>query len=153
VSYTGKQFEKDFERSLCKHIWSYKLRDSGGWSRDTNTRFSTSNICDYIVHNSETSKMYLFELKKTNSVSLPFGNIKDKQIEGLTKASKFNIECGFIANLKGECYYLSIKDFNKFKSNTDRKSIPLTYFKEKGIHIPSSKLKVNYRYDLGEVIK
>ncbi len=149
---SGKIFEQSFEKSLCKDIFRYKLRDSGGWSRDSNTRFSTSNICDYVLYNMNTKQMFLLELKSTKGKSLPFGNIKEKQIKGLLDASDYSIVCGFVINLSGECYYLDIKDFNEFYNNTNRKSIPLSLLKEKGIFIPSKLLQKNYRYDLSGLL-
>lgn len=144
----GKQFEKDFLKSVACNIWVNRFKDGGGWSNGTNTRFTPKNICDFEVYNPYTKQLYYLELKHTNSKSLPFGNIKESQIKGLTKSNEFGIVSGFLINVIDKCFFLEIDKFNKFVHETERKSIPLSYLKENALPIPSYKLQKYYRYDL-----
>ena len=144
----GKQFEKDFKASIPNGIWINKFKDGGGWSNADNTRFTVNNICDFEVFNKYNKQLYYFELKHTNLKSLPFTNIKDNQIKGLTKASTYGIVCGFIISICNKCYFLDIDKFNSFIESTERKSIPFEYILDFGLEIPRRRLRVNYRYDL-----
>ena len=149
----GKQFEHDFKMSIPKDVWINKFKDGGGWSNADNTRFTVKNICDYEVYNRYNKQLYYFELKHTNLKSLPFANIKDNQIKGLTKASSYGIVCGFIISICNKCYFLDIQHFNMFVSATDRKSIPFSYISEFGLEIPRRRLRVNYRYELDRLLE
>ena len=87
-------------------------------------------------------------------------NIKWHQIEGLTKASEYdNVISGFLLNFRldnGEqlLYFLNIKDFNKFRTSTNKKSLNIMdVVLCGGIRINGSKLKVNYRWDLDEFLE
>jgi penicillin-binding protein-related factor A (putative recombinase) len=149
---TGKAFEEDFKRSLCKTIYPLRLKDSASsWNGGTMSRFTIKNPCDFVLYNPSNRQMYMLELKHTNSKSLPFGNIKKNQIEGLTKSDKFGIVSGFVIKTKDGTFYLDIKDFNEFVATTSRKSIPLELLSTKGIFIPSEKIRKNYRYDLSPI--
>ena len=87
-------------------------------------------------------------------------NIQWHQIEGLTKASEYeNVIAGFMLNFRldnGEqlLYFLNIKDFNKFRNNTNKKSLNIMDIVLcGGIKINGEKLKVNYRWNLDEFLK
>ena len=149
IKYSGKQFEKDFVRSMPNNVYCYRFKDGGGWGNGTNTRFTPSNICDFLVYN---GKLYFFELKKSNGKSIPFNNIKQSQINGLLDASEYGIESKFAIFLNEEFYILDIKDFIEFKNNTDRKSIPIAYLEEYGIHIKKHKLQKYYKFELDEYL-
>ncbi len=149
----GKRFEENFEKSICKSIYFHKLRDSASsWNGGTMSRFTINNPCDYIVFNPTTKQMFMLELKHTKSASLPLGNIKKNQIDGLTKSNKFGIVSGFLIRIREYCFYLDIEDFNKFIESSTRKSIPLSYLLEFGIQIPFKQLQTNYRYDVSSLL-
>lgn len=149
----GKQFEKDFKNSIPEGVWINKFKDGGGWSNADNTRFTVNNICDFEVYNPYNKQLFYFELKHTNLKSLPFVNIKDNQIKGLTKATQYGIICGFLISINNKCYFLNINHYNSFVAVTERKSIPLSYIEDFGIDVPRRKLRVNYRYDLNNLLK
>jgi penicillin-binding protein-related factor A (putative recombinase) len=82
--------------------------------------------------------------------------IKKHQIDALTNASKFDgVKAGFLFCFYNEStdvestYYMPIQNFNKFLSDTDKKSINIidvvTYGCEK---IDQVKLRTHYHYDI-----
>lgn len=89
-----------------------------------------------------------FEAKETkNKTSFPLKNIHPHQIKHLENIINHNGICFLIVRFTNinETYLLFGKDFIQFIKTQKRKSIPLTYFKEKG-HIIKDKLmpKVDY---------
>lgn len=150
----GKKFEIDFKNSIPADAYIYKLKDAGGWSNASNTRFTISNMCDFIMYSKPT--LYLLELKSTKGKSLPFSNIKDNQVKELLAASNTEgIQAGLVINLRSvnETYYLNIKDFKKYVETTERKSISLDYLRSEGILIEQELKKTRYRYNIKEFIK
>jgi len=73
VGAEGKKFEQDFQNSIPENIFSYRLRDAGGWSNASNTRFTPSNICDTIINHN--GHLFLCELKSVATDSMPLGNL------------------------------------------------------------------------------
>ena len=150
----GKKFEEDFKNSVPATAYIYKLKDAGGWSNATNTRFTVNNICDYIMYSKPT--MYLLELKSFKGKSLPYSNIKKNQTKGLLDASKYaGIRAGIVANFRGlnETYYIDIRELAKFKKSSNRKSYPLDLFQKKGQLIEQEKKVTRYKYDIEKFIK
>ena len=89
-----------------------------------------------------------FEAKEcTSTTSFPLKNIKEYQLNHLTKVNGFQ-GIGFIIFYftKIEKFYLLyINEINDYiKNNSKRSSIPLTYFKEKNHEIT---LNLNFRID------
>lgn len=76
-----------------------------------------------------------FEAKETQSkTSFPLSNIHKHQIKHIEDIIRHG-GIGFILvyfKLINKIYYLKGEDLINFISNTDRKSIPLSYFEEKG---------------------
>jgi recombination protein U len=148
----GKEFERDFIKSIPDRCDVTRLKDAGGWSNATNMRFTSNNPCDFIIYSERhrSMKMYKLELKSTILMSLPFGNIKDHQLEELYQSSLKGVEALFIVNFRkvNETYRVSAVALQAFIDQTDRKSIPLAWFKECAILIPQSLIRVRYRYDL-----
>ena len=134
---------------MPNNVWCYRLKDGGGWSNGTNTRFTIQNICDFIVY--DTKHLYAIELKKTNSKSLPFNNIKQNQIDGLVDASKYGVLSYLGIFLYDTFYLVDINDFVKYKDSTDRKSLPKSFCEEYGIEIPKRKLQKYYRFELDKI--
>ena len=154
ASNSGKVFENEFQKSLSNKLWCYRFRDgTSSWSGGTNTRFQSTNICDFEVYNPYTRQLFYLELKTVKGVSIPFNNIKDNQIEGLLDSRKYGIISGLLINMNSRVYWLDIIDFVTFKNTTERKSLPLEYLKEKGLFIPSHKLQKYYRYDLDKLFE
>ena len=157
----GKKFEEDFKKS-CDNIdelFIYRLRDgtsSWGSGGSESVRFQATNICDTIVF--YQSKFFLFELKSVLKKSIPLGNIKESQIEGLTKAKNKNapnMYIGFIINFRDyeETYFMSIEQLNEFINNGERKSIPIEYCRDNCIKIKQTLKKVRYGYNIKEFLE
>ena len=87
-------------------------------------------------------------------------NIQWHQIEGLTKASKFdNVISGFLCNFRldnGEqlLYFLNIEDFNRFRNDVNKRSINIMdIVLYGGIKIDGTKKRINYKWNLDEFLK
>ena len=152
----GKTFENNWKASIPINIFSYRFRDSGSsfYGGNDNLRFSTTNIADdFIFYN---GKLFLNELKHHHGKSIPLSCIipsktKQNQINDLVDADKFDDIFSnlivFFSDVE-RCFCLRINDFVEYVKTSDKKSIPISYFEEKGIEISVSRLKVNYRYDV-----
>lgn len=100
-------------------------------------RFKIPSTTDY--NGIYQGKYIDFEAKETKQKSsFPLSNIHAHQIEHLKKISEHG-GIGFLIvrfNYYGETYLLSNKDFFSFLEKENRKSIPYSYFQEKGKLIP-----------------
>jgi penicillin-binding protein-related factor A (putative recombinase) len=112
---------------------------------------------------------YCWELKSTSQKYLSYQTSKDDeksamiqwhQIDGLMKASEFdNVRAGFLLNFRldnGEqlLYFLDIKDFDKFRKNTNKRSMNIIDIAlSGGVKINGEKLRKNYRWNLDEFLK
>lgn len=156
----GKRFEENFMKSVPENYYLKRLNDSTGFGKgNANTRFTSRNECDFIVY--ANKMLFLLELKSTEGTSFSFQKdsedkkskmIKYSQIIGLYKSTNLiGVIPGFLFNLRktDNTYFLHIKNFYRFFSDTEKSSI-----NEKdiidfgGILVNSTKLKVNYRYDI-----
>lgn len=148
----GKRFEEDFIKSVPDRCDITRLKDGGGWSDATNTRFTSSNPCDFIIYaeRHRSIAMYKLELKSCLGKSLPFGNIKEHQLEELYKSSLVGVEALFIVNFRevNETFRVPVVTLRAFINQTERKSIPLAWFREFATLINQSLIRVRYRYDL-----
>lgn len=145
----GKRFEANIKASATKfNIVCIRLKDSASsFSKEESLRFTPSNMCDFILF--DGNKLLCAELKNHKGKSIPFSCIRKNQIDDLTYNSTFkNTMCGLMVRFddEDECYFLNIIDYNSFVKQETRKSIPIEYFKEKGISVFIEKKKVNYIY-------
>lgn len=149
----GKKFENDFKNSVPKHCFYYRFKDGTGnfaGHKNDNVRFQAKNICDCMVWNSKTSRLYLIELKSHKGKSVPISCIRDNQIKGLLEAREKNINCHIVINMRDaeKTYAIPIRAIKRYIDNTNRKSIPISFMEDCGILITQEKKKVNYKYDL-----
>lgn len=135
----GKLFEEDWSNSVPQDCFELRLKDSAqSYNENKETKFAWQNPYDYILFNGE--KLFCLELKSTCQKYMSFQTdkndksskiIKWHQIEELTKASKYkNVVAGFILNFRISddeqvTYYFSIQDFNKMKSEINKKSFTI----------------------------
>lgn len=151
-SNAGKRFEEDFKKSVPEKYFIYRLRDSAGtWQGGDNTRFTPSNICDFIVMGID--KMYLLELKSHNGMSLPINCIRKNQIEEMSKIEQQNVKAYFLINFRDieRTYAIEAKKIMNFILSTDKKSIPIKWCIENGIEIPSDKKRTRFSYKLDQL--
>ena len=148
----GKKFEENFKKSVPDSFFFYRFRDgTASWNmgNNENVRFQQSNIADCMIFNGHT--LYICELKNHKGKSIPLSCIRNNQKKMMLEASKYSgIACYLIVFFEDieRCFALNILDFEVFIHNSDRKSIPLSYFEKFGHEIPVIHLKTNYRYDL-----
>lgn len=155
----GKRFEEDFKSSIdSNENWVYRLRDNAAsFSGGTNTRFASTNICDFLIFNNTYRTLYLAELKSTKGSSIPYTMIKDNQIKGLSEAGKHQVVPCFFFNFReknNSTYFMLINDFLNMKNNLDKKSFNPQDLEKYGATIVSCEIKrTRYRYDIEKLIK
>lgn len=147
----GKKFEQDIQKSIKNddETYIYRFRDSpGAWGNGDKTRFTTSNIADYLLV--KRDKVLFLELKSVKEKRLPLGNIRINQLNGLAEIKHKNIKSYFLINFRKEekTYAVTPQQILDFLENQERKSIPLSYFEDNGILIKQVKKKVRWKYDL-----
>lgn len=145
----GKKFEEDFKKSVPGNFFIYRLRDSAGaWQGGENTRFTPSNLCDYILFR---NTLYLLELKSTLGASIPLGNFNLKHLKKLALESEKNkVKGGVVINFrdKEKTYYLPAQKVQDFIRSADRKSLPIQYAQVNGTLIAQTLKRTRYRYDI-----
>ncbi len=145
----GKKFEEDFYKSVPSEWYVYRLRDAGGWGKAEETRFTPSNICDFILF--DGLSLYLLELKSYAGKSIPFSAFNRKHLAGLVKAEeKFRVRSRIVANFRdiSETYSISATTLEDYISNSGRKSAPISLFRESGVLLPQKKRISRFRYYL-----
>lgn len=154
----GKLFENDFKQSIPQECWIYRLRDNASsFSNGTNTRFSSNNICDFILLDDLTKTLFLIECKSTKSTSMPFTMIRENQINGLLEASKHNLIAGMIVNFRNQdndTFFLSISEYKNMVENLNKKSFNIKDLRNvNAIRIGSTKKLTRYTYHISDFIK
>lgn len=154
----GKKFEEDFQKSVPKEWFFYRLKDSSGsWSNDdTKSRFTPKNMCDFFMYNGEF--LYGIECKSFKGKSMPYSNIANHQLDGLFDMSiEFPVfaQGFFLLNFRdlAETYMINAHTVKALKVMTSRKSISLEEARRNGTLIPQQLKRVRYRYDLSVLIK
>ena len=141
----GKRFEEDIVKSIPEDWTCIRLKDAGGWSNATNTRFTVHNVCDFLIFNTQT--LFLIELKSYEKTSIPQG--KFKQLNDMENyCNKKNCSQYFVLNFRdyNETYIMNLPDIKQ--CFTYRKSVPLSLCREKGVKIPQTLKRVRYRYNM-----
>lgn len=145
----GKRFEEDFKKSVPGDYFIYRLRDSAGaWQGGEQTRFTPSNLCDFILYK---NTLYLLELKSIQGASIPLDNLNKGHLKKMEKeAEKIGVKSGVVINFrdKEETYYLSAKKTRDFIRSADRKSIPIEYARVNGTLIAQTLKRTRYSYDV-----
>lgn len=85
-------------------------------------------------------KHIAFDTKEVSLTRFPFKNISDHQEEYLTDTHKMGGAAFILVyfKTKQECYLLNITDYIDYKTTTDMKSIPYSWFKDHAIQVTSS---------------
>lgn len=170
---TGKNFESVIKSNVPDYLKITRIPDPPqSFTKRSDTRFSKKNPYDFEAFDSIHRINYCLELKSVAQKYLTYhtsendekdkksANIQWHQIDGLTKASEYdNVIAGFLFNFRldsGEqlLYFLNIKDFNKYRNSTNKKSLNIMDISlNGGIKINGEKLRVNYRWDLDNFLK
>lgn len=154
----GKLFESDFKVSAPDTCWIYRLRDNAAsFGNGNNTRFASSNICDYICFDDLTQTLFLWELKSTSNTSISLSMIRDNQIKSLQEASKHNLVAGFICNFRNnnnDTFFIEISDFMDMMKNINKKSFNIKDLEDyNATRIQNNKKRTRYKYDVDLLIK
>jgi len=157
----GKQFEKDFQSSAGWDIEIERLKDAAGWSDGENTRFTPSNIADFVLYdgNSEKKELFYVELKSYKGKSIPFGNFNIKHLVKLEeKAKKIGVRSIVVFNPRDieKVYYADAADVTEYMLDqariNGRKSIPLEWIQSKH-EVQGEKKKIHFKYDLTSITR
>ena len=153
----GKLFEQDIKNSVPDTCWIYRLRDNASSFADgANTRFTSSNICDYIMLDDMTKTLFLIECKSTKSTSMSLKMLRDNQINGLQEASKHNLVAGILVNFRNEnndTFFISINEFVDMINKINKKSFNVKDLESIGaIRIESTKKRTRHTYNLNDMI-
>lgn len=147
----GKRFEEDWKNSIPDKIFFYRFRDGTAnfaGTKNENVRFQQKNMCDCLLYDSEN--LFLLELKSTKGKSIPFGNIRQNQLDELVRVSDFSgVYSGFVFNFRDveKTYFLDANTTFDYIMTADRKSFPIDFVDSKGIQIKQTLLRTRYRYD------
>ena len=152
---TGKKFEEDIKKSIDDTAFLYRLRDSGGsWQGGEKSRFTPSNICDFILFKSP--RMYLLELKSHKGKSIPYTAIKqlDKLLE-VSNRKLENLGVYLLLNFADleETYLIEVESVASIRDSKTRKSLSIEDVREYGYKVDQVKKKVRYRYKLLECLE
>ena len=153
----GKLFEQDFKSSVLETCWVYRLRDNASsFAGGMNTRFTSSNICDYIMLDDITRTLFLIECKSTKGNSMSFNMIRQNQIQGLQEASKHHLVAGMLLNFRNEnndTFFVLIDDFLDMMNSINKKSFNIKDLESIGAtRVESEKKRTRYRYNMSDLI-
>lgn len=164
----GKRFENAFKNSINEnHVLIKRLNDNAAsFGGSTNTRFTSTNECDFLLFENNTRILYGLELKTTLG-SLTYWRkdfedknkkqsfqIKKNQILGLKKFSKYSGGVfGFVINFRktpeNRTFFVSIIDFLNYTDTLKKKSINVhDVLKMNPIEIENRLLRTNYWYNI-----
>lgn len=167
---TGKNFESIIKSNAPDYLKVTRIPDPPqSFTQRSDTKFSHKNPYDFEAFDSKHRIQYCWELKSVSQKYMSYQTkesedknaiIKWHQIDGLTKASEYDyVIAGFLLNFRldnGEqlLYFLDIKDFNRFRKDTNKKSLNiLDVALYGGIKINGEKLRVNYRWNIEEFLE
>ena len=139
----GKRFEQDFVKSCNFYI--LRLNDAGGWSNAENTRFTPSNICDFIGYKDQ--KLLLIELKSCAGTSIPFDNMK--QIDKLNKVNHDGVYPVVIMNFRkyNQTFVVKASKLVELRDLLEKKSFSYNDARLHGELVPQTKKITRYVYD------
>lgn len=160
---TGKIFEEQIKKSVPYYCFCHRVKDGTGI-------YSHETLCDFLIFNNETQRLFCVECKSTKGKSISFENINEDnpkkamihkhQILGLKGMTVYNnIISGFLINFRDDklkeekCYFIGINNFLEAINKINKKSLSATdLMKYNAMEIPCIKLRKRYRYDLSQLL-
>lgn len=138
--------------------WIYRLRDNASsFANGQNTRFTSSNICDYILFDDITKTLFLVECKSTKGTSIPLTMIRENQVIGLQEASKHNLVAGILINFRNEnndTFFMLIEEYLELINEIHKKSFNISDLEKAGItRIQSERKRTRYRYNINKMVE
>lgn len=139
----GKKFEQDFIKSCT--FYTLRLKDGGGWSNAENTRFTPSNICDFIAYKDQ--KLFLIELKSCNGTSIPYTAMK--QIYDLNNVTHEGVHPVVIINFRKyeQTFIIKASKLVELRETCSKKSFSYYDAQLHGKPVPQVKKISRYAYD------
>lgn len=170
----GKRFERDWKASVPKGAWCYRLRDSAvsyyGGSGAEGIRFSSDNICDFVLYRCPV--LYLLELKTVGTPSAAMASLfgkwdpekqaykKQKHLQQMAMAEQSapGVCARVVINyrLTGHTYAVPVADVLELVERAaagGRKSIPEQFCANYGTPVAARQLRVNWRYDVAGMME
>lgn len=153
----GKLFELDIKSSVPDRCWLYRLRDNASsFAGGANTRFTSSNICDYILFDGKTKTLFLIECKSTKGTSVPLSMIRENQIKGLIEAGKHCLVAGLLINFRNannDTFFIRIDDYVAMVENIDKKSFNIKDLMENGaVRLDCEKKRSRWKYNIEKFV-
>lgn len=155
---TGKLFESDIKASIPDRCWLYRLRDNASsFAGGANTRFTSSNICDYILFDDNTRTLFLIECKSTKGTSIPLTMIRDNQKKGLVEAGQHCLVAGLLVNFRNEnndTFFITIEDYVDMTESIGKKSFNIKDLTENGaVRVDCEKKRSRWKYNIEKFVK
>ena len=134
------------------------MRDNASsFANGDNTRFTSSNICDYILFDDISRTLFLVECKSTKGTSVPLTMLRDNQTKGLQEASKHNLIAGILVNFRNDnndTFFITIDEFINMMQSINKKSFNIKDLESIGAtRIESTKKRTRYTYNLQKMIE
>lgn len=153
----GKKFENDVKKSCPNKCWMYRLRDNASsFANGASTRFTSSNICDYLLLDDETRTLFLIECKSTKETSMSFNMLRDNQIQGLREASMHNLVAGLLVNFRNEhndTFFVPIDKYLDMIEKIGKKSFNVKDLMSiDATRVECQKKRTRYKYDIKKMI-
>ena len=111
-------------------------------------------MADCIIFGNRT--LFICELKSHKGKSIPFSCIRENQIEQLTAAAKFPFIIPALVIFFPDCekcFAVHINDWNNLVDASKKKSANVAEIAQAGYEVGVTKLKVNYKYDVLDMMK
>lgn len=163
----GKKFEQQFYLSVPADCFVYRLKDSSqSFIKETNSKFSWDNPCDFFLFDTRNQLLYCLELKTTCNKSISFENIDSNeerkkmihkhQIKSLLKFSDYkNVVAGFVFNFRDKnndterTYFQEVSSFYSMSKRIQKQSFnEVDLLLNDCVKIAGEKKRVNYRWDI-----
>lgn len=153
----GKLFELDIKSSVPDGCWLYRLRDNASsFAGGANTRFTSSNICDYILLDDQTKTLFLIECKSTKGTSVPLSMIRESQIKGLVEAGKHCLVAGLLINFRNannDTFFIRIDDYVAMVENIGKESFNIKDLMENdAVRLDCEKKRSRWKYDIEKFV-
>ncbi|MCJ1783105.1 Holliday junction resolvase RecU [Mammaliicoccus sciuri] len=100
-------------------------------TRTGKARYQEKSTVDFVGCNNK-GKYIAFDTKEVKIKNLPLKNVSDHQVKYLTDTKRMGAEAFLLVlfRFNDTCFKLDIDQFNDFKKQHERKSIPYEWFNE-----------------------
>lgn len=151
----GKRMEQNWRKSCLRvpRLYYKRMNDGTatfyGGQAQNGVRFQKENPYDCFMF--LKPNLYLIELKSHKGSSLPINAIRGVQLDHLSSVMGVpGIVAGFVVHFqdKEECYFAEGWRVKQYVVTTDRKSIPIAWFRENGTGVGLVKKITNTEYDV-----